>query len=302
MRALALLPRWHHSDTPGSNNHFFAFRKLIVDKDSTMSKKRPGVQAGLNLVRLDDVNVWEDVEEHCRLVIEGIPKLEQYEVDLEEIARLDTLNKAQLLNVVNWKHSVGKNRIYNVKYLNANDEASVQTHSTEGIARAKQIDVNLLEEDGSLTTTGRKQIQETINTLTKLKGVGPATASAILTLIRPDVFCYLYDEVIDCFENQRDYKISNYMRVNTRCLQIARKLGDGWTTSRVAKTIWTAARFLATQGEDLTESTGKKKRKPAAKSRENTKKPAAKKRPPPTRSPGDGSPDDKKRPSRRSRK
>jgi 3-methyladenine DNA glycosylase/8-oxoguanine DNA glycosylase len=45
--------------------------------------------------------------------------------------------------------------------------------------------------------------QEALEHLTVLKGVGPATASAILSLVRPDVYCYMYDEVIDCFENKR---------------------------------------------------------------------------------------------------
>jgi len=50
-------------------------------------------------------------------------------------------------------------------------------------------------------------MQEAITEMGKLQGVGPATASAILTLVRPDVFCYLYDEVIDCFEPTRDVSL-----------------------------------------------------------------------------------------------
>ena len=110
-----------------------------------------------------------------------------------------------------------------------------------------------LESDGSLSALGRQSVQKAIGELIKLKGVGPATASAVLTLIRPDLFIYLYDEVIDCFEPKRDYKISNYLRVNSRCLQIAKTLGSTWTPHRVAKTIWTAARFLALNGEDLSQ-------------------------------------------------
>ena len=55
--------------------------------------------------------------------------------------------------------------------------------------------------------------------------------------------------------------MSNYLRVNSRCLQIAKKLAGSWTPSRVAKTIWTAARFLAANGEDLAMSLPKRKKK-----------------------------------------
>lgn len=209
----------------------------------------------MNLVSLDNVRTWEKVEEHCKDVIDSIPNLKAYELALEQLgSSKEFFSKAELDQIVLWKHTVGKNRIYNVKYLNANKDESIKKHSRAAITLAANIDLaKCLEKDGSLSQNGRTAIQEAIGELGKLKGVGPATASAILTLVRPDVFCYLYDEVIDCFEPQRDYKISNYLRVNSRCLQLARTLGGDWTTSRVAKTIWTAARFLAINGEDLTE-------------------------------------------------
>jgi len=230
-----------------------------------MSKKRPGTQAGINLVKLDDPKTWERVEEHCASVIESIPNLKKYERQLEALGTAkECFNKAELDTVVLWKHTVGKNRIYNVKYLNANTDQNVQDNSRAAISLALAINAEecLEESDGSLSGAGRKAIQEAMGELGKLKGVGPATASAVLTLVRPDLFCYLYDEVIDFFEPQRDYKISNYLRVNSRCLQIAKTLGGSWTPSRVAKTIWCAARFLAANGEDL--SMGQPKKAAAA--------------------------------------
>jgi hypothetical protein len=188
-----------------------------------------------------------------------------------------------------------------VKYLAANSEEAVKRHSKSAIDLAMNVDAcECLEEDGSLSAAGRAAMQEAIGELGKLKGVGPATASAILSLVRPDVFCFLYDEAIDTFEKTRqepnsryrgaeltlsahsvsytsylvpqssfcaelyapkrptraaktrDYKVSNYLRVNSRCMQLARDLGVGWTTARVAKAIWIASRFLAMHGRDLT--------------------------------------------------
>jgi hypothetical protein len=230
-----------------------------------MSKKRPGVEAGVNLVALNDVKVWERIESHCAAVTAQIPRLTEHEAAVNELMGgqddapggsgkpKECFTKSELDKVVLWKHTVGKNRIYNIKYLNANTDDAIETHSRAAIAIARTISASdCLEEDGTLSATGRASMQEAIGELGKLKGVGPATASAILSLVRPDVFCFLYDECIDTFEKTRDYKVSNYLRVNSRCLQLARDLGADWTTARVAKTIWTAARFLALNGRDLT--------------------------------------------------
>ena len=217
------------------------------------------MKAGINLSKLDDPSTWIRVEGYCKDVIDHIPNLSSYEQNLENFrkANKDFFSNDDLSKIVLWKHTVGKNRIYNIKYLKSNTDEQVQSCSRKAIELAKAIKLeDCLDEDNSLSQTGRKLVQDAINELGQLKGVGPATASAVLTLIRPDIFCYLYDEVIDCFEAQRDYKISNYLRVNSRCLQIAKKLGEDWTSGRVAKTVWTAARYLAANGEDLTEDDG----------------------------------------------
>jgi hypothetical protein len=219
-----------------------------------MTKKRAGVQAGMNLVALDDeVLAWETVEHHYDDVTRSIPNLLERERALEHMPSLEEFSKEHLDQIVSWKHTVGKNRVYNIKLVNANADHLVKKHSRAAINMAQSIRLeDCVDQDGSLSPTGRTAIQSAIGELTQLRGVGPATASAILTLVRPDVFCYMYDEVIDCFLPQRDYKIGNYLDVNSRCLQLAQKLGAGWNTSRVARTIWTAARFLAIHGRDLT--------------------------------------------------
>jgi hypothetical protein len=217
------------------------------------TKKRPGYEASFTLVALDDPKTWERVERHGEEVMESIANLKEYERSLQELGQSkECFTKEELDKIVLWKHTVGKNRIYNRKYLEQNTDEAVQEHSRAAISLALSIKADeCLTADGALNTLGKKSIQDVIACLDKLKGVGSATASAAMVLVRPDIFCYLYDEVIDCFETQRDYKISNYLRVNSRCLQIARKLGGDWTTSRVAKTIWIAARYLALYDEDL---------------------------------------------------
>jgi hypothetical protein len=218
--------------------------------------KRPGVEAGINLASLRSAAVWERIESHGPEVTAGIPHLAEHEAALRAIMAAAPpdgtvkphFTKSELDQVVMWKHTVGKNRIYNVKvernntrvrmrrpfalslspfrshalsplpppvlccalalslvkYLAANSEEAVKRHSKSAIDLAMNVDAGeCLEEDGSLSAAGRAAMQEAIGELGKLKGVGPATASAVLSLVRPDVFCFLYDEAIDTFEKTR---------------------------------------------------------------------------------------------------
>jgi hypothetical protein len=99
-----------------------------------MSKKRPGVQAGMNLIQQQDPEVWKRVELHYHVVRDAIPSLVDYEANLHALnvdvpvrvtandkvsvsTRENGFNKEELLQIVQWKHSVGKNRAYNVKVL-----------------------------------------------------------------------------------------------------------------------------------------------------------------------------------------
>jgi hypothetical protein len=217
-------------------------------------KKRPGHQAGSNLVELDDPKLWERVESHSEEVLESIPNLQEYEKSLEAFRSQQKrfFTKKELEEIILWKHTVGKSRPVNKKQMEQNSDSEVQEHTRCAIAIAANIKVDeAISADGSLTVEGKKEVQDAIAHMDKLKGIGPAGSSAVLSLIRPDIFCYFFDEVIDCFEPKREYRVTTYLRVNNRCLQIAKKLGGEWTTSRVAKTIWIASRFLALYGDDL---------------------------------------------------
>lgn len=107
----------------------------------TMSKKRPGVQAGINLIQQHDIDVWKRVERHYHVVRDAISSLADYEANLQamnmsakkeqengptcertsEAGADDTtttrnsFTKQELLEIVQWKHSVGNLRNYNLK-------------------------------------------------------------------------------------------------------------------------------------------------------------------------------------------
>ena len=206
-----------------------------------MSKPRPGVAAAKRLSKCTDTKIWSLVEGKYSEIFTHIDGLKDIDNEYRSLGRLLSkdmsktfITKEELFAVVNWKFSVGKPRHALMKHLRSNTEASVREHSTAGIAKARGAAETKME-------STKQALEDVIN----LKGVGPATASAILSLVQPDMFAYMYDEVIECFLPKRMYTLSTYMTLNDNCLKIAKMLGDGWTASRVATVLWTAARANA---------------------------------------------------------
>lgn len=213
-----------------------------------MSKPRPGVAAGKRLSKCLDEGIWRLVETQYSETISHLNGFEEIESDYLRLGRSlvndlskDSITKEELLSVVSWKFSVGKPRHALMKHLRSNTEASVREHSKAAIAEARGTAEAEMQ-------SSKKALEELIH----LKGVGPATASAVLSLVQPDRFAYMYDEVIECFLPKRTYTLSTYLTLNNNCIKIANALGDGWNAARVATTLWTAARANAYELHDHT--------------------------------------------------
>ena len=231
-------------------------RKSTTLSLTAMSKKRPGVEASARLVTIPDVNVWEQIEaQYDSIRKEKLLAAEQAckKSKVSDNDKFNNISKDQLLDIVQWKFAVGKPRPQNLGLLRGNTDAVVVKCSQDAIALAKDLSLTeCVSSDGELTADGNVSIKKSLEELTKLRGVGPATATAVLYRVRPDIMCYMYDEVIDCFEPKRDYTMNVYLRINAKCFSLANTLGEGWTTARVARVLWIAARVLTDGGDDLT--------------------------------------------------
>jgi hypothetical protein len=238
-----------------------------------MSKLRPGVDAGKRLFTCADLKVWLSVEEkHQQTLLDRIKDLKDIDQRYRSLGELLSqesktyITQDELLLVVRWKFLVGKPRQALMKHLHSNTQLSVQEHSTAAIQFARSISPpkNTPKEDFTET---RDTIKKALEALMNLKGVGPATASAVLSLVRPDCFAYMYDEAIESCGLKRTYNLSTYISVNGHCQNIANKLNgnndnnERWTTSRVARALWIASRAKASGLQDYTEFVSRDKLK-----------------------------------------
>jgi hypothetical protein len=217
---------------------------------------RPGVAAAVRLAQqsLDDdesVAVWSTIFARYEAMLAIVPRKDDAPslVVLDHWCTRDLAPRLQnpaarhdddarwmmsledLVQVVQWKFRIGKARPALWKHLRANTAADVQTHVKAGLMAADTGDT-----------------KEAIAAVSKLRGVGPATASAVLSLSHPHLFCFMADEVIEAlYSGKRGYTAAIYHDVNATCQALATRLG--WKPRAVGRALWTAARLSATGTE-----------------------------------------------------
>ena len=210
---------------------------------------RPGVEAAARLVDCANVETWSTTEDKYGEMLETKGGSELVDLDrycenlVPNMQRDKCITKDELLKIVQWKFLKGKPRHALMNHLRANSTESVQEHSKAGMDLADQGDP-----DGAIFE------------ISKLRGVGPATASAVLSLYRPDVFAFMDDEVIECLYNgKRGYTAAIYRNINEQCRDLAVKLGCYWNPRRVGRALWAAARISATRADDAVETKNSRK-------------------------------------------
>ena len=155
--------------------------------------------------------------------------------DLLRSARV--LTHANMSRVTRWKLARGKMRPLQ-KMVDANSPIAVEEASRNAVAAL---------EGG--------QVHDALAKLMVLRGVGPATASAVLAAHSPHAVPFMADEAMEAAIGQRDYTdraFTDFTKVMcTRALAL-RKLG--WTdcsAEAVGRSLWAAA-MLAASGKPLT--------------------------------------------------
>ncbi|KAJ3685656.1 hypothetical protein LUZ61_014820 [Rhynchospora tenuis] len=136
------------------------------------------------------------------------------------------ISKAELVRLMKWKLSRGKWRPRLLDFVSSLGEEEVQLASKKGF--------------GSLP-----DLSNAVSSLTVMKGVGPATASAILAAYAPDIAPFMSDEaMMAAMGSVKQYTLKQYILFAEKLQKKAKELsGDGecFTASDVERALWSSA-------------------------------------------------------------
>ena len=150
----------------------------------------------------------------------------------------------ELITVIEWKFAKGKARPMLWKKIKSNPKALVKTATESAFEKAAELN----------NDSSEKEIKAALEEIvTDLNGIGPASASAILSLYKPEIFAFMDDEVLEAITGGRKYTMNAYLQMNGECSRLAKALGDEWNVRSVGKALWSAARIsLCDDRDDLT--------------------------------------------------
>jgi hypothetical protein len=189
----------------------------------------------MNLWSTNDVGAWRKAlgSYEARIAsreVNRLPQLDRwYREAFPRALRGRTqpfVTKDELIDVAQWKMKRGVYRARNLVLLKKNAEATVRSESREAF--------------GDIPDP-RKPISK----LCRLSGVGPATASAVLAALRPDLFPFFDDQVAKQVPDMGTlaFTLSYYVWYAEALSSRARALRDlsgaeSWTAQDVAQALW----------------------------------------------------------------
>jgi hypothetical protein len=227
---------------------------------------RPGVEAAVRLSNIKNTNTWQAIEAKYHDMLHEKNGIELPSLD-QACEKLGTSWRKwdgdgtpyctceELSTVIQWKFSKGKPRPL-WKLIHSNSEESVKNASFQSFSVLSDVPVH--EDDYDFQRNKGSELdsilKEAIEQFSVLKGIGPASATAFLSLYRPDLCIFMDDEVIEClYPGKRAYSVKIYLDINAKCRALAGGLGEGWNARRVGRALWTAARLsLCESTQDLT--------------------------------------------------
>ncbi|KAF4370038.1 uncharacterized protein LOC115712824 isoform X2 [Cannabis sativa] len=159
------------------------------------------------------------------------------------------ITTSELSKLMQWKLTRGKWRPRLLDFVSGLDDDLVKSASEKGFQSLPNVSKALSE-------------------LTVLKGVGPATASAILAAYAPDVAPFMSDEAMEAaLGNSKDYSAKQYLLFANKLQTKAKELSSGeesFTPSDVERALWSsvvAEKMLSSQSKSNESKTLRQKRK-----------------------------------------
>mmetsp|Transcript_55555 Transcript_55555/g.130115 ORF Transcript_55555/g.130115 Transcript_55555/m.130115 type:complete len:260 (+) Transcript_55555:302-1081(+) len=199
---------------------------------------RPGSKAARSLFCKGTQEEWNSALSKYDETVKAVGKARKKEKELvkwdkwmrQELSpALETrgcLSKEELAIVMNWKITRGTFRpLMNQLLANTEKLAVVST----------KLAVSRLQEKGS----AEQKIKGAIEALCQLRGIGPATATAILCCHAPKLIPFMSDEALEGAGLERKYTLGCYIELAKLLATKAKELGGEWTAELVGRAMWT---------------------------------------------------------------
>ncbi len=147
-----------------------------------------------------------------------------YRLELPEILlarRPAHVTLPELVRITEWKMARGVWRARNLALVRGNPAGNVIESSTRALASAPHPTAP-------------------IATISELAGVGPATASAVMSAAAPDVYPFFDDLVAAQIPtlSKVAYTLGYYARYSAALHERAERLGHDWTPTLVERALW----------------------------------------------------------------
>ncbi|KAJ0263879.1 hypothetical protein HA466_0023280 [Hirschfeldia incana] len=206
-----------------------------------------------------DVGVWKKALSSYESRIESLNKpdlvsLDQYyRVELPRLLHERDpnpyLTTSELSQLMKWKLSRGKWRPRLLDFVSSLDDSVVKSASEKAFKSLPDI-------------------SKAVTELTVLKGVGPATASAVLAAYAPDVAPFMSDEATEvAIGNSKDYSLKRYLLFVTKLQDKAKELkleGEWGGPSDVERALWSCtvrSKSKPAEKSSSGKSSGKKRKR-----------------------------------------
>ncbi|XP_051538022.1 uncharacterized protein zgc:112496 [Myxocyprinus asiaticus] len=193
------------------------------------------------LYNCEDPAVWRGIYDKYWTVVEAksavkgkapgkllaLDKWFQEELPAAISARSErSLTHAELVKIVEWKLTKGKFRPRLQQLIGSNSEVAVHSLTTKAFSLLPDVQASITE-------------------LCKLKGVGPATASAVLVAGAPGEVPFMADEAVESIAELRpvEYTAKHYALFLQKILHKTSQLNkvdnqQQWTPHRVEQCLW----------------------------------------------------------------
>ncbi|MEX2570861.1 MAG: hypothetical protein WD737_06110 [Gemmatimonadota bacterium] len=161
----------------------------------------------------------------ARQGVSRLPELDRWYRDVLPASIRDRqpgrVTRDELVRITEWKMARGVWRGRNLALVRGNDPETVAETSERALSQIPHA---------------TKPISE----LAKLKGIGPATASAVAAAAAPDVYPF-FDELVAAQLSDLGevaWTMGYYARYSDLLRSAARDFGDPWTPARLERALW----------------------------------------------------------------